>query len=1483
MQLKHGMLSTSVEMVVPGLLSYLYFYLEAEDPTDAAEAESGRNTSRRLHLPHAVVRYLSAHPTRFLAAEPSEKIGRIMPGSNITRVVVVSEREAPNVFMIAMLPLVVVLLLPFPLFVYRVGDELYTGLKNFLIVNGMSNTAYWTGTFVVEFIKVFLVMVPILYLWNNNPHGGPAIFKKTSLEVQISLVSLFCSASVGNALLVAAVTPRPIVSAASIVVLSLSTLVLPLVAVAGTNMQYTHLMRYLQLLSCLFPHVAFCYALASMFVNDRYADHDIDWRNIHEVGLQDVTLHKAMHAMLASFLGSVLLCVYIDKVWPYENDFPESAWFFLERSYWGADKVAHNPLKAKTLEQNALLVEPVSEEMKPYIVLYKLSKTVNTGQKQEILHCINLKLYADHITVLLGRNGTGKTLILKIITGATRPNRGTVFLNTLNIVNDGQEIRKLLGVCPQNVALYGSMTIKENLQFFAGVKEMHSVRPADEVNLALLEYQLYGMRNTRVRELKYGQKRRVQLAIALLGMPEYIILDEPTRGVSRESRRAVWEAILKIRQTRGILLLTSSIDEAHALADRIAIVTSGVIAACGSPIFLQKQHGSGYRMSVVFAEGSEKSRATNFVANILPTIAVLIERPRLVVYSIGYPRPAKLIKMLKQLETNQELGIIKIGVASTTLEDILLKFDATPAEFDFYDYKEEPTRVANNKLARRVHVAKDVPLLFYQVDALTRKKLIYLVRSLKPIIITKLIQFAFMFFMEGYFENSDLWSRLERLNLANVSRSTRSGTSRNTTMYYDYDWVTREMHSVVFSARALATFVVPLSLSIMTSYYVFLPIEERGTGAKQIQLMTGVTPERYWTVNFCTDVIQHLLGSFAAAMPLAIPTSSTLNCHDSSYFGPMFCLFFMYGWAFIPVCYLASLVMDEGLTAYFGLVLSSLLFGAATNSYMALVGPSTVSHFRPPDFASEITEFLMVPLRLLPQFALGHGVGQVQMFFFERAACCHLPTDLLQYTCEHSVDDYPDEQRQYMTLAKVCCKANCEESRCTFVTSDMTFSNKSSFWDIALMFLSGVLYLTLVISWERRPDSRNCLLQPLRLPEVVRLRKQLPIRANISHPTVLAEASHVRTLVDQLTDPGVLDKPRGLVLDDISFTEGTTEFPHMSLYVAPKEIFGVVGLAQSGRSTLFRAVAGLKSLQSGELYLNTINLNEQRTAYQKHIGYCPQKDPLIRKLTVREMLMLLARLRGLNPQEVEEEVSFIVGKVGLLRVEHRNIGQLPHGQRRQLSVGLALIGDRDFVILDDPTEGVDPISRMKLMQSMEKVHATHNFSVLITSRRMAECETLCDRVSFLSDGEFAALGTPLELKGYIGQRFIVTIRLTAKLATKGDFFKWVNRQIKAVFPSSVITDVRKDQLTYRVKDVVIAWSEVFKKMEQLRATVKFEDYAVNEDSLADVFLGFAHERKVVDFGGVDAIHYYSANDPPILLKKAADTEVPKLTLSEAVI
>ncbi|XP_075539779.1 retinal-specific phospholipid-transporting ATPase ABCA4-like [Dermacentor variabilis] len=597
--------------------------------------------------------------------------------------------------------------------------------------------------------------------------------------------------------------------------------------------------------------------------------------------------------------------------------------------------------------------------------------------------------------------------------------------------------------------------------------------------------------------------------------------------------------------------------------------------------------------------------------------------------------------------------------------------------------------------------------------------------------------------------------------------------------------------------------------------------------------------------------------------------------------GPFFSLFFMFGWSFVPMTYLTSFMTDQKIAGYVMLVFSAFFFGSVTNSYMDIVGPGTVSNFRPSGWTSEMAELLMVPLRLLPQYAVGHGAGEVQAAFSEHAACCRLHRALLWYICTVPLTSYPEAQRPFASRIMYCCqgasamrtKSDCRNgSECvTMEPLRSSWNVLSSGWDLLMMFLSGILYLAAAVSLEMH------LGLPHYLKPEPHLRHHAPTQlANVQthHPSVTEEAGIVKKLIAGergtcaasfkrllLVQEKTGDNPHhvtGLLVSELCLKTG--DLGPLSFHVEQGEVFGIIGMEGSGRSSLLAAIAGEEALTKGTLLFNGASATVNKAEYQRQIGYCPKNNPMVTRLTSHEMLQLIARLRGLPSTAIDEEVSFIEGKVGLWNVRDERVDKLRPCDKRKLSVGLALVGSPKLVILNECTRGVDPMSRGRLFRCMEKMHSSTQTSMVFASHCLRECDSFCDRVAVLEGGEFQVIGETSLMKEGCQQRFTVTVRLTKDKVQEGDYFKTVNRVMKAQFPSSVISDIRSDMLQYTVKDAAIPWSDVFVRMEKINEELDLEDYVVCEASLADVFLGFSHERKVVDFSGAD-MRVYSDSDP----------------------
>ena len=212
---------------------------------------------------------------------------------------------------------------------------------------------------------------------------------------------------------------------------------------------------------------------------------------------------------------------------------------------------------------------------------------------------LSLEVRRGEILGLLGPNGAGKTTTIHMAVGLLDPDRGTV-----DVAGRGSprnpEVRRLLGVAPQAIALYEALTPEENLRFFGRVQGLSGRALEDRVEWALSFAALDDRRRDRSAELSGGMKRRLNMAAALVHDPALILLDEPTVGVDPQSRNAILDRVVELRGAeRAVVYTTHYMDEAARICDRIAIVDHGRMLALGTVPELVARHGGDPTLVVV--------------------------------------------------------------------------------------------------------------------------------------------------------------------------------------------------------------------------------------------------------------------------------------------------------------------------------------------------------------------------------------------------------------------------------------------------------------------------------------------------------------------------------------------------------------------------------------------------------------------------------------------------------------------------------------------------------------------------------------------------------------------------------------------------------------------------------------------------------------------------------------------------------------------
>ncbi len=209
-----------------------------------------------------------------------------------------------------------------------------------------------------------------------------------------------------------------------------------------------------------------------------------------------------------------------------------------------------------------------------------------------------------------------------------------------------------------------------------------------------------------------------------------------------------------------------------------------------------------------------------------------------------------------------------------------------------------------------------------------------------------------------------------------------------------------------------------------------------------------------------------------------------------------------------------------------------------------------------------------------------------------------------------------------------------------------------------------------------------------------------------------------------------------------------TAVDSISFSVAPGEVFGFLGANGAGKTTAIRMLTGLLAPTSGHARVAGYDVATDPETVKRRIGYMSQRFSLYEDLTVQENVELYAGIYGLSDAEISERTDALLDRLDMQPRRNRLVASLPLGWRQKLAFSVALVHRPVIVFLDEPTGGVDPITRRQFWEMIYEA-AGRGTTVFVTTHYMDEAE-YCDRVSIMVDGRVAALGTPGEIKGRFG-------------------------------------------------------------------------------------------------------------------------------------
>lgn len=209
-------------------------------------------------------------------------------------------------------------------------------------------------------------------------------------------------------------------------------------------------------------------------------------------------------------------------------------------------------------------------------------------------------------------------------------------------------------------------------------------------------------------------------------------------------------------------------------------------------------------------------------------------------------------------------------------------------------------------------------------------------------------------------------------------------------------------------------------------------------------------------------------------------------------------------------------------------------------------------------------------------------------------------------------------------------------------------------------------------------------------------------------------------------------------------------------------VFGLLGVNGAGKTTSFKLMSGILTPSAGEVRVLGIDMVEETSRARRLIGYCPQFDALIHVMTVEAHLYLYGRMKGLTGKDLRSAVDEKVEEMQLSQYRFRRAGTLSGGNKRKLSVAMALIGEPPVIFLDEPSTGMDPFARRFMWSVIQDMAEKRKQSVVVlTTHSMEEAEALCSSIAIQVDGQFRCLGSAQHLKSRYGSGYEVSVKFNA--------------------------------------------------------------------------------------------------------------------------
>ncbi|OLN95975.1 ABC transporter A family member 2 [Colletotrichum chlorophyti] len=1008
----------------------------------------------------------------------------------------------------------------------------------------------------------------------------------------------------------------------------------------------------------------------------------------------------------------------------------------------------------------------ISPPREPVVAVDNLTMNVRRGQ----------------ILVLLGANGSGKSTTLDSIAGTTKLTSGSITI-------DGTGG---LGIAPQKNVMWDELTVFEHIRIFGRLKSPGSPPSKEDIRALVNSVDLELKQKAKSKTLSGGQKRKLQLGMMLVGGSQVCLIDEVSSGIDPLSRRKLWDILLAERGRRTMINTTHFLDEADLLADHIAILSKGTLRADGSSAALKDQLGGGYRVHI--PKDADVKNA--------PDIEEVTKKVSFDQISYIAPSSALAAQVIRTLEAN---GIHDYRFSGPTIEDVFLQLaeeiheesGGSPLPDSSSDYNEKKGLSPSVKTApvgaasqgglrlldgQQVGYMKQAAVLFRKRLTILKTNWIpYFTAFVLPVAAAGLVTL----FIKGQ-EPSGCAPSEER------SQDQAQGVSLT-----DFSWKLVLGPSSRFDLTTAASVLLPVfnaaaggsgngSGSGTGSDFARQLLEEDATFTDTFDAFQSTIVERrvetlpggIWLGdNAVAPTIAYMANYNGLINPLL--SQNILNMLLSN-------VTVMMSWAPFATPWQPNDGNSLQFLVYTGIALSAYpgffaLYPSLERRRMVR-GLQYSNGVRPLplwvaylafDFIIVLLSSALIVILWAALSSIWYHIGYMFLIFMLYGLTAILLAYCISLFCKTQLSTYAWVAAGQAVLFLVYLIAYmCVVTYSPVVSTDrnilvahFTISAVAPIGSVVrAMFLAMNLFSTACDDRQLATNPGGMLqyggpilylvLQSIILFGVLlwadsgsvgsSLTRLWQRRYEETEVTAASDAEVANELARVTTGQSNTD---GLRVIHLTKTFGKyTAVDNVSFGIQRGEVFALLGPNGAGKSTTISLIRGdLKpSRNGGDILIEDKSVIHDLPAARAHLGVCPQHDA-IDLMTVEDHLRFYARVRGI--EDVEYQVQEVIKAVGLQAFKTRMAHALSGGNKRKLSLGIALMGNPTVVLLDEPSSGLDAAAKRIMWKTLAST--VPGRSLLLTTHSMEEADALAGRAGILAQ-RMLALGTADDLRRRFG-------------------------------------------------------------------------------------------------------------------------------------